>query len=550
MNEAWTALQGHVVNGAFPLRRYLGGSDHSGVFLTDIANREPSQVALKLVHISGELADLQLSRWFAASVLDDPQLLRLLDAGRCQVEGLHHVYAVMEYADQNLAELLEHRALTEGEAREMLLPTLSALAFLHGRGLVQGGLKPSNILVVGDGLRLASDTIRPAGEARDGISAVSAHEPPEARDGSWSSAGDIWALGVTLCEALTRRQPSGLREGRVVLPADLSPAFREVIGRCLSREADDRPTVAELEAWLRGEPAALARAPAATTALQPLETIALLEPATQPPVSAERTVPAPPQAAPAVQSAPAVRSTPAPAVESASVVQSASAVQSAPAMPPQPVVSPVDARVPSPPSGARRPAVSLPPAAESLTSARTPPAQPSRRGALPFIVGAVVAFALVWIGLRALETDPAPAPSPSVAETARNAGDQAPAAPPAPVASARAVVPSAPPPAVATPATPVSTIEVHQEIPDVPRRASQTIRGHVKVSIRVIVSQDGTVFAALTEKRGPSRYFERLAIEAAKKWTFTPSDTETQRIVVLRFDFARGHTTARAVIPR
>ena len=44
----------------------------------------------------------------------------------------------MEYADQTLAQLLLHRALTDAEAREMLLPTLDALAFLHGRNLVQG----------------------------------------------------------------------------------------------------------------------------------------------------------------------------------------------------------------------------------------------------------------------------------------------------------------------------------------------------------------------------------------------------------------------------
>jgi TonB family protein len=112
------------------------------------------------------------------------------------------------------------------------------------------------------------------------------------------------------------------------------------------------------------------------------------------------------------------------------------------------------------------------------------------------------------------------------------------------------VLRSAPPPSSAAVDETASPSEVHKEIPDVPRRASQTIRGHVKVSVRVIVNPDGTVFAALTDERGPSRYFERLAIEAAKKWTFPPVDTEAQRIVLLRFDFAREGTTARAITPR
>ena len=74
----------------------------------------------------------------------------------------------MEYADQTLAQLLLQRALTEAEAREMLLPILDALAFLHGRNLVHGQLKPTNILVVGDQLKLASDTIRRVREGKMG----------------------------------------------------------------------------------------------------------------------------------------------------------------------------------------------------------------------------------------------------------------------------------------------------------------------------------------------------------------------------------------------
>jgi TonB family protein len=88
---------------------------------------------------------------------------------------------------------------------------------------------------------------------------------------------------------------------------------------------------------------------------------------------------------------------------------------------------------------------------------------------------------------------------------------------------------------------------VHEEIPDVPQDARRTIRGHIKVWVRVIIEQDGSVFGALADRAGPSRYFERLAIEAAKKWTFSPSDTPARRMMQVRFDFTRSGTTARAV---
>jgi TonB family protein len=93
----------------------------------------------------------------------------------------------------------------------------------------------------------------------------------------------------------------------------------------------------------------------------------------------------------------------------------------------------------------------------------------------------------------------------------------------------------------------MSASQIHEEIPEVPSRARRTIRGQVKVSVRVIVDPDGTVFAALTDERGPSRYFERVALDAAKKWTFTPVENGAQRLVLVRFEFTPEGATARAV---
>ena len=159
----------------------------------------------------------------------------------------------MDYAEQNLGQLLQHRALSEAEVREMLPLTLDALGFLHSKDLVQGQLKPSNILVIDNQLKLASDTIRPAGEATASIGSLSMYNPPEARDGSFSTSGDIWALGVTLCQALTQRPPSrsGERGEIVVLPTDFPVTFIDIVRRCLARNPAQRPSVADLQGWLK-----------------------------------------------------------------------------------------------------------------------------------------------------------------------------------------------------------------------------------------------------------------------------------------------------------
>src|SRR5690242_11140898 len=126
MNEVWARLEGQLVDGEFPLRRYLGSSDHSGVFLIETPKLTPPQAAMKLVSIAGSRAESQLARWYEVADVAHPHLVRLFGVGRCDIGGLGNLYAVMEYADQDLAQLLQRRALTEDEAREMLVPTLSA----------------------------------------------------------------------------------------------------------------------------------------------------------------------------------------------------------------------------------------------------------------------------------------------------------------------------------------------------------------------------------------------------------------------------------------
>lgn len=485
--EIWARCLGQVVNGAFRLRRHLGSSDHSAVFLAERETPEHSEVALKLVPAIPDLAESLLSNWRIAAESAHPHLISLLGNGRCQLDQRPYLYAVMEYADQNLAQLLRNRALTDDETRQMLLPTLSALVFLHNRSLVQGGLKPANVLAVGDQLKLSSDTIRRANEAGAGRGVVSVYDPPEVRDGRYSTAGDIWGLGVTLFEALTRSPPTDLHvRGRAVeLPDDFPPTFRELIARCLSARPPDRPRASEIEAWARRPAAPPARVPT----LQPV-------------------APAEPSAG---GSAPQNSVTPKPVTR--------------PAESPKPKMTPVGATRTGEPRRA------------------LPPASP-RRSFVPLILGAVAVLALSWMGLRTLSTHRTPA----VAQTPQEAPLQTPGtaapgdvnggAPPVLAASSTKPAPTA---AAALPAA------VHEVIPDVPRRARQSIHGHVKVSVRVIVDKQGTVVATLVDDPGPSRYFERLAREAARKWTFPPADTEARRLKLVRFEFSRDGTQGRAV---
>jgi TonB family protein len=87
---------------------------------------------------------------------------------------------------------------------------------------------------------------------------------------------------------------------------------------------------------------------------------------------------------------------------------------------------------------------------------------------------------------------------------------------------------------------------LHEEIPDVPQRARDTIRGHVRVAVRVRVDASGNVLSETLDNPGPSRYFARLATDAARKWRFAPADKRDSREWLLRFEFGRDGTDVHA----
>ena len=258
MTEASPKWQSEVINGVYPLRRYLSGSDHSAVFLTECRAQDVPTAAIKIVPAERALPEAQLSHWITAAGLSHPHLIRLLDAGRCQLGGRPFLFVVMEYAEQTLSQVLAHRALTAEEVRDMLLATLDALAFLHGKNLVQGQLKPTNFLVVNDQLKLASDTVRPATEPRASIVKSSLYDPPEAKNGRLSAASDIWGLGITMVEALTQRLPAwpDERSETAGVSTALPPTFADTVQRCLSYDPASRPTATDLQAQFKHTPPA------------------------------------------------------------------------------------------------------------------------------------------------------------------------------------------------------------------------------------------------------------------------------------------------------
>jgi len=245
--ELWKNWQGRAV-GRFPLARWVGGSDHSAIFFTErFREKQQKPAAVKLIPAEGLDEDAQLARWAGAAKLSHPHLIRLFEQGRCAIDGTRLLYVVMEYAEENLAEILPQRPLSPAELSEMLRPTAEALAYLHQSGFAHGRIRPSNIMAVDNQLKISADRLGKAGE-RGVVSSPSAYDAPELASSGPSPAADVWSLGVTLVAVLTQNEPK-LEKGnrvQVAVPETIPQPFREIARLCLQVDPQRRCTVAEI----------------------------------------------------------------------------------------------------------------------------------------------------------------------------------------------------------------------------------------------------------------------------------------------------------------
>ncbi len=264
--EVSRTWEGRVIQGKFPLRKWIGGSGHSSVFLTERGTQKSEKAAIKLIpaevfsanrsetdHTQTDHTqeDAQLSRWAESAKLSHPHLLRLYECGRCQMDGARLLYVVMEYAEEDLAQILPLRALTPAEVREMLPPTAEALAFLHRAGLAHGRIQPSNIMAADNQLKISADSLRKFGERckRE----TTGYDAAEIGSVGLSPATDVWSLGVLLVAALTQHEPEFKdgNGGQVAIPETIPEPFHEIARRSLNPDPRQRCNVGDVVSMLK-----------------------------------------------------------------------------------------------------------------------------------------------------------------------------------------------------------------------------------------------------------------------------------------------------------
>jgi TonB family protein len=544
MSEASKQWEGQVVDGIFPLRKYLGGSDHSAVFLTEYTEGHPQKAAIKLSPADPATADSRLASWESAAQLSHPNLLRLFRSGKCRIDGNDLLYLVMEFAEEDLSQILPQRALTSEETRDMLGPVLDAIEYLHGKGFVHGDLKPANILATGDRLKLSSDAISEVGKPMSISRRAGAYDPPEAISGILTPAADVWSLGTALVEVLTQhlpeRQPGPNLEPLV--PANLPAPFLEIARECLLIEPQRRIRVADIGARLNSRSVAATASLSApvsgsSPSLSPAAIARQVSPVALNPLAS---LPVPPRGAARMQNSP---HRPPPYKDSGSrsrfIVPLTvgallfAAVLTVPRLlthrPEAQSTATIASEKPSGRPAVQKPVESAPSKPRALSKAQPAIAETAKSGA-PSTPKA--------------DQRTAPPGAPDSLKTTSEKETPSPGASPA-----RGAIPEAAKTEAAGSA-PAKGEVLDQVLPDVSQKARDTIHGKVRVSIKVHVDPSGGVSAAEFDAPGPSKFFADIALQAARKWAFTPPEVGGKSVASewrLRFEFTPKDTRVTPV---
>ncbi|MFJ9408065.1 protein kinase [Streptomyces sp. NPDC101393] len=245
----------------YRLRAKLGAGGMGKVYLSYTPGGRP--VAIKVIRPEFS-EDAEFRRRFKQEVQSAQRVQGLFTAPviDSDAEGASPWLATAYVPGPSLsAAVAEHGRLPVSTVLLLVAGIAEALQVIHGAGIVHRDLKPSNVLLAADGPRVIDFGIARAADATSLTSSgVTVGTPtfmaPEQAAGSTiTPATDIFALGQVAAYAAIGSPAFGEGTSHGVLYrivheepelTGLPDELRELVTRCLTKDAAERPTVAEV----------------------------------------------------------------------------------------------------------------------------------------------------------------------------------------------------------------------------------------------------------------------------------------------------------------
>ena len=212
-----------VVGGRYLITRYLGGKREIETYLADNLHRQyQSPCLVKQIELSQVNNDdkVKLERHFTEelSVLErlgyHEQIPQLWD----HFEENEEFYLVQEYFQgDNLAEKIAREDLSTTQIIQILVSTLSVLKFIHQNRVIHRNIKPSNLIIDDQSHQVILTDFGILADIKTLSRSTTEYNHDQEQKNYWSPeqiagrptiSSDLYALGMTVIEALTKVKPA------------------------------------------------------------------------------------------------------------------------------------------------------------------------------------------------------------------------------------------------------------------------------------------------------------------------------------------------------
>lgn len=218
----------------FEVIKVLGEGAAGSVFHVRDWERDGREVALKVLQNSAAFDEHTLER-FRAEIrmlqeVRHPHIVSAFD----YIPLEHTIAYTMEYVKgQDLAHVIQQRALTFTELDRIFDQLLSALEELHARGIFHRDLKLENILYSEDKEIKITDFGLAKQEASKGLTragillGTAQYMPPEyIQKGLFDSRSDIYCVGILLYELIVRKRYLDDKSGKDAISYLIATEFQ------------------------------------------------------------------------------------------------------------------------------------------------------------------------------------------------------------------------------------------------------------------------------------------------------------------------------------
>jgi serine/threonine protein kinase len=222
------------------------GSGCMGIVLRATDKESGDEVALKLAGFTKDSRIALRNEAAILSTMEHPGIVSYIGSGMMKDSDSVRPFIAMELlVGRTLGDLLrQEKVIGWGGLRPLMLETCDALGALHGHGIVHRDVKPDNIFISENGVKLIDFGVS---EWRSGLRRMRAtfglsfmpgnlgYAAPEMFGMAVDARADVYSLGAVMCHALTGRPPEDLARffslsgPRLDLPPPLSGLIQHAL---------------------------------------------------------------------------------------------------------------------------------------------------------------------------------------------------------------------------------------------------------------------------------------------------------------------------------